>query len=245
MTSLGEPRLDAERNLLRGRWIHQLPAARAVDKNEFLASLVAGKTVVHAGCWGPAEWPQLELPSWVHGALSRTAARLIGIDINEDGVRQAIAAGYEAYVVDCQDPAAVRDLGIKTEVVVAGELIEHLEQPGRFLDAMHHLSDTLVVTTPNAFSLVNVVGVLLNREIINPDHIALYSWYTLTNILQRHGWRVRDAYVTHYLQGSSIVDPPPPPFRRWLVASFLRSQRLISRFRPFTAHGLLFVCDAC
>ncbi len=78
--------------------------------------------------------------AWLHEHLARDARELVGLDLDTAGVERARAQGYEAHVVDCRDAEAVRALGLgAADVVVAGEVIEHLDDPGAFLDGLHAL----------------------------------------------------------------------------------------------------------
>src|SRR5207244_1840868 len=84
---------------------------------------------------------------------------LVGLDLDEAGVEAARAQGYEAHAVDAQSAEAVRALHLpRADVVIAGELIEHLDAPGPFLRAMHELADELVLTTPNAYRVAHGVS---------------------------------------------------------------------------------------
>ena len=77
--------------------------------------------------------------------------------------------------------------------MVAGEIIEHLDDPGSFLDGLHHLvapGGQLILTTPNASGLLNGFAAMAGAEINHPDHVILFSWRTLTNLMSRHGWEV-------------------------------------------------------
>lgn len=232
------------------QWTHRMPKAPVVDRLQFLREFVAGKRVIHLGfadigCRGFQE----EMGSWLHAHLARTAKELVGIDLDEEGVETARREGYEAYAADCQDPQVLRRLGISpAEVVVAGELIEHLDTPGPFLDAMHYLvtpSGTLVVTTPNAYSLLNPMAALRRYEVVNPDHVALYSWYTLTNVLARHGWRVQ-RFLTYLLPPIGSREGRSSTRRLDVAAAraLLAAQRFLARYKgPFVADGLIAVCS--
>jgi len=108
------------------------------------------------------------------------------------GVSRARALGFEAHAADVEDREALAALGLApAEVVVAGELLEHLDRPGDFLEAVKSIVATdglLLVTTPNAHSLTNVFGALGGRELVNADHVSWLSWRTLETLLSRHGW---------------------------------------------------------
>lgn len=221
----------------------RLPKTRAVDRIQYLCAQVVGKRVIHVGFGGATAAQEHEALSafWLHGQIAGVAAGLVGIDIDERGVEAARALGYEAYAADCADARQLRRLGIqRSEVVLAGEVIEHMEEPGAFLDAMHELvapGGRLILTTPNAASLLNPLAAMGRYELINPTHVAVYSWYTLTNILDHHGWEVREFLTYHH---------PLPPSRAWsfgmATARILaRAQRLMARLWPFLDFGLIAV----
>jgi len=177
----------------QGTMVHKLPKAPLVDRIDDLVARAKGKRVIHVGFVDTGcRTMQESAGAWLHGHLNAVADSLVGIDIDEAGVKDADAAGYEAYVADCRDPEALAALGIdKADLVIAGEVIEHLDDPGAFLAGLHELvapGGVLIVTTPNAYGLFNVVASLARREINHPDHVMMFTWRTLTNLGARHGW---------------------------------------------------------
>lgn len=172
---------------------HVLPKARTVDRIAELVDLARGRRVIHVGFvdTGCAE-ANLGSDTWLHAHLDRSATSLVGIDVNEAGVAAAVADGYEAYAIDCRDSAALAEAGIApAPLVIAGEVIEHLDDPGSFLEGLHDLvapSGELVITTPNITGLFNTFAALANREINHPDHVVMFTWRTLVALAARHGW---------------------------------------------------------
>jgi hypothetical protein len=164
------------------------------------------------------------------------AKEIIGLDVNEEGVSAAWRAGYSAQAVDLSDPDATRDLSISGEVVVAGELIEHVESPGSFLEALHPLLEAggrLIITTPNASALSSPLLAMTSREYVNADHIAIYSWYTLTNLVSRHDWDV--SWVGTYRR---------PRSTSLLGRLAFAPENLLAEGWPFIAGGLIVVCQS-
>jgi hypothetical protein len=123
--------------------------------------------------------------------------------------------------------------------VIAGELLEHLDLPGAFLQAVKALvvpGGVLVLTTPNAHGLTNVLAGLAGRELVNADHVAWLSWRTLTTLLGRHGWRL-DELAFYRL-------PPAANGTRRQTALFNAYQTLahpLFRARPNLADGIVAV----
>jgi SAM-dependent methyltransferase len=228
----------------------RLPRTRAVDRIDYLVRLAAGRRVIHIGFAGEARERVDRLrtnPLWLHGRLAEAAATLVGLDVDLEAVERARATGFEAHVADAADRDSLRALlahGLDpAEVVIAGEVIEHLERPGEFLDAAHDLvapRGRLVVTTPNAASLLNPVAAAGRYELVNPDHVSFYSWYTLTNLLARHGWRVRDFVTYHFplareaWRGSGAAA---------MGRAMARVQRTLATVWPFLDFGLIAVAD--
>lgn len=226
--------------------VHRLPPAQIVDRTDHLVQTVSGRRAVHVGFVDSGCWEYHDrFDSWLHAHLDRSARHLVGLDLDVAGVQRAASLGFEAHAVDCSDPDAVAELGIEpAEVVVAGEVIEHLDDPGRFLTGLHDLvvpGGELVVTTPNASGLLNAgAAALAGYEVNHPDHVTLYSCFTLTNLLARHGWTTTtvSTYVPVLKEFSALRGR-----MRVLGAGarvVLGTERLLGRLgRPYAADGLI------
>jgi hypothetical protein len=176
------------------RWRHPLPRQGPLDRLQALVDAARGRRVVHVGFVDELFERKRAEGVWLHDRLAEVAASLVGLDSSADGVRRAAELGYEAHAVDAQSPEAVAALGLEpVDVVIAGEIVEHLDAPGPFLRALRVLvgdDGLLVVTTPNAYRLLNFVAPLSGAELVHPDHTAWHSPRTLTTLLERGGWRV-------------------------------------------------------
>jgi 2-polyprenyl-3-methyl-5-hydroxy-6-metoxy-1,4-benzoquinol methylase len=234
----------SDRNFSQLEMVHKLPPAALVDRFEYLRDVARNRRVVHVG-FVDAGCQELNVQSgaWLHEHLAGVTAELVGLDLDEAGVADAREQGYDAHAVDCRDIDAVRALGLApADVVVAGEVIEHLDDPGRFLDGLHSLvapGGVLVVTTPNAAGLVNAVALLGNVEVNHPDHVALYSCRTLDTMLRRHGWEPIEHAV--YLQQ---VKSAGTDTRTRILTTGARAvlglERFLARWgRPYAADGLI------
>ncbi len=89
----------------------------------------------------------------------------------------------------CAD-AMSADLDQKFDVIVAGEVIEHLVNPGRLLTNMRrHLKEdgVLIVTTPNPFYLHNFLHSMWSRKRVgwHPDHTSWFDPFVLQSMLRK------------------------------------------------------------
>ncbi len=226
---------------------HRLPDADLVDRVEFLVDAARDRRVIHVG-FADSRCSEFhtKLDAWVHDQLNDVSASLVGIDLDAVGVQDAVDDGFEAFAADCTKPDEVRSLGIEpAEVVIAGELIEHLDNPGGFLEASHHLvakGGRLIITTPNAHGLMNSGAAIAGFEVNHPDHVTLYSYVTLKKMLQNHGWIVERAAT--YVPEVKSTDRMSGRLKALSIGAraVLGAERLLARLgRPFVADGLIVV----
>lgn len=182
---------------LRYTPLERLDVPRPVERIGYIAAACAGRRVLDLGAMDETAWESKRgRGTWLHEQISRTAASVDGIDnsalIPPEGLRTAPNAVIRRG--DVGDPAQlVAGLADAPDVVVAGELIEHLENPLQFLRriaAIERLCGrTLFLTTPNATALHNVLVGLARRESMHHDHLCVLSYKTLTTLCVRAGFR--------------------------------------------------------
>ena len=178
--------------------------------------------------------------TWLHEVVASEARETVGVDADTAGVERARELGFDAYAADVEDREALASLGLEpADVVVAGELLEHLDRPGDFLEAVKGLvapGGVLLLTTPNAHSLTNVLGALAGREFVNVDHVSWLSWRTLETLLTRHGWRLESLAYYRFPQVESGGRAA-----RMLFNAYQAIATPLFKLRPNLADGLLVV----
>lgn len=221
--------------------IHRLPPARCVNRTVYLTERCRGRSVLHVGFVDQGYRDmQDRAGAWLHEHLAAAASRLVGVDVDAAGVAAARDAGYDAHVVDCRDADAVAAAGVEpAELVVAGEVIEHLDSPGEFLDGLHSLvapDGRLVLTTPNAAGLFNTVAALANVEVNHPDHVVSFTWRTLSRLLADHGFTVEET-------ATFVPAVKDRGIRAVGARAITGVERVAGRLgRPFLAEGLIVTC---
>lgn len=82
------------------------------------------------------------------------------------------------------------------DTIVAGEVIEHLENPTLFLIGCRKIlksTGTLLVTTPNPYHWTTVLGnALFSRSGMEFGHINLFPFRTMVSLMRHSGWDVVD-----------------------------------------------------
>lgn len=162
-----------------------------------MSELVRGKSVLDVGC--AEHSAELEkLDTWLHKNLRQSASRIVGLDCQAEAVEELKRRGYDMVAGD----AMTADLGERFDVVTAGEIIEHVENPGMLLrNLKRHLKPDgiLVLSTPNAFFPLHLVESLWMSPNIrwNHEHVSWYCYFTLDNMVKRCGFSdVRCYYLT-------------------------------------------------
>lgn len=170
-----------------------------VQRLELIKTICDGKKVLHLGC---TNWPYtvdaIEAGTLLHKDLAEVSRELYGFDFDQEGIDVLASKGFDnLYRADLEKLDEV-DLNETFDVIIAGEMIEHLNNPGLFLNGIKRFmghETQLVITTINAYSAMRffVYG-LRGRggalEPVHPDHVAYYSYSTLKLMLDRHGFNV-------------------------------------------------------
>ena len=154
---------------------------------------IKGKKVLDIGCCASTEKNLLKR----HNEYKKTAKEIIGIDYNKQLLKIAIEKGNKnLHCVDVTDGQTVNDFMLqfgKFDTIVCTDVIEHISNPGLFLDNLKKLltdKGKVYLTTPNARSTRWYAMYVRNRIKINDDHVAWYDTFTLKVLLKRHGLKI-------------------------------------------------------
>ena len=109
----------------------------------------------------------------------------LGVDIDPEGAAVLNKQGYHVIVADVE----TMDLGKQFDTIVAGEIIEHLENPGLFLRNMHkHLKPggVIIVSTPNPFYAGSAWKIWrYGRPAVHEEHMGWQDPTTLSQLLKQ------------------------------------------------------------
>jgi 2-polyprenyl-3-methyl-5-hydroxy-6-metoxy-1,4-benzoquinol methylase len=178
-----------------------------VDRVTYILENCRGKHVLHLGC---TDWPYTEKKAasgvLLHGMISKVAASLVGVDADRDGIEWFQKNGFpNTYYDNVENLSHPSVCGNKYDLILAGEIIEHLENPGLFLRSIQKLMtpDTdLIITTINAYCFFRFLYYLLGRELVHPDHNYYFSPIVLRKLITRCGLDVKD--LRYYPVGKEI-----------------------------------------
>jgi SAM-dependent methyltransferase len=114
------------------------------------------------------------------GALTRAylnGNEVVGVDADREALAEAAKLGIETRWADLDEPLPFADASF--DVVVAGELLEHLRDPHRLVAEAGRVlrpGGTFVASVPNAYRLKNRLRFLIGRKPEDdPTHLQMFS----------------------------------------------------------------------
>ncbi|HEV8543030.1 MAG TPA: class I SAM-dependent methyltransferase [Verrucomicrobiae bacterium] len=170
------------------------PPARLIPRIPRIQELCRGKRVLDVGCCNHSNFEHLEEGGFLHAEIAKVAAAVVGFDNDIESIKEMVAHGFKVIEGNAENiPAA--NLG-EFDVIVAGELIEHLSNAGLFLDSAHASlkpGGLLVSTVPNAWAFSRIKQLYKGLDDTlwtHPQHTCWYSRATALELFQRHGFKV-------------------------------------------------------
>lgn len=188
MTTIAELRnsLSGPSEEYRRKQLHAVPEAKVVNREEFILSRVAGKVVLDIGASGR-----------MHEAICKAARFTYGIDrpCGKPWGQSDVVLGGRCNIyldLDLDERLPRYD---EVEIIVCGEVIEHLSNPGWFLKRLRGgYRCPVIITVPNAFCDSGRRQLEGGIENVNSDHVAYYSFHTLSELVRREGYKIREHY---------------------------------------------------
>jgi SAM-dependent methyltransferase len=220
--------------------LERLTVKRPVRRTPFVTERCRDRVVLDLGCRDETALMKTDTPHWLHGEIVKVAKRVVGVDYSEQVPPEGIATGPSSRI-ERGDVTRLEEVvrNVDFEVIVAGELLEHLQDPLAFLCQLRRLypGRELVLTTPNATSLSNVLLALASRESNHHDHLQIFSIKTLNTLCLRAGfqdWEIipYHVYFTEMLLRSTGL-------RRLFVRTSENLVNLAERIFPMLSGGLI------
>lgn len=169
----------------------KLSAARSknlIDSRiDYLRDLVADKDVLDIGVVAhDADFA--DDSNWLHKYLYQSAKNVLGVDILEDEVDKLRSKGFN---VICND-LIKEPLNLKFDVIICGEVLEHLDAPGYLLAncaKMLNSGGRVIITVPNPWYIGFMIKNIFKGKSFqdNADHVSWFDACTLCELGERHG----------------------------------------------------------
>ncbi|MHC4962291.1 MAG: class I SAM-dependent methyltransferase [Planctomycetota bacterium] len=166
-----------------------------VEKNELISSVCRNKKVLDLGCIDHSYQTALGLgDQWLHKQIKSVASELTGLDVLAEDAMKLKEYGFDIVAGNAENFC----LNQKFDVIVAGDLIEHLSNIGMFLQCIKkHMDDNsmFIFTTPNPFNIEqSMSAVFANQISVNAQHTCWLSPHVCWELLTREGFDIKGFY---------------------------------------------------
>jgi len=174
-------------------------APSVVDKGDFIQDMCRGKTVLDMGCVCHDE-AFYNRDDWLHARIKSVAKESLGVDYLKADVEKLRQKGFN---VICADVTRKINTGKKFDVIVAGDIIEHLVNFEGFFENLTRLlvpGGKVVISTPNPFYAGEFHYVSFKcAYLVNPEHTCWIDPMAMQQLVTRLGFEIEDI---HFLKGS-------------------------------------------
>jgi 2-polyprenyl-3-methyl-5-hydroxy-6-metoxy-1,4-benzoquinol methylase len=175
---------------------YRLPG-QLVDRVDYILKACVGKKVLHLGCadYGSSgDWENtLRTGRWLHAKIERVAREVIGVDSSVEAIK-VLKEKHNIENLFVGDAQQLEKLGKGCfDIIVAGEIIEHLSCPGNFLNSARTIlrnNGEIIITTVNAYCVRRFCRIPFGVESVHPDHVAYYSHRTIERLADIHGFEM-------------------------------------------------------
>jgi hypothetical protein len=197
---------------LKYETLERLSVPRPVDRLAYAQAFCRGRRVLDIGCLDETALQKRDTSHWLHGRIATVARSVIGIDLSDQIPADGLTTGPDARIfrgngLDPRAPGLVDD---EIEVIVAGEFIEHIEQPIAFIAGLKQRfpGRELLLSTPNGIAIANTLCGMIGSEAQHPDHIHVFTYKILHTVCRRAGLAEFEIipyrfYATELILGSS------------------------------------------
>lgn len=226
---------------IRYETLAKMPVGRPVDRLAYIAKLCRKKTVLDVGCYDETALSKRDTEHWLHGRICALASRVVGIDSSNQIPLDGIRTGKNSIIHrgDGVDIAPEIIQSENFEIIVAGEFIEHIENPLHFFKNMKQAfpGRELVISTPNGVCFANTLLGSIGREVQHPDHLHNFTFKILNTLCQRAGFEEWEIIPYQFYATEMILQTRG--MRRGFVILVQQCIRVVERLFPLLSFGYI------
>lgn len=226
---------------LKYETLEKLPVGRPVDRLSYIAERCRDKVVLDVGCFDETALQKRDTQHWLHGRLRALARRVVGVDSSAGIPPEGIVTGSNA-VIHRGDGVDIEERLLRSDdfqVIVAGEFIEHIDDPLRFFRNIKRAfpGRELVISTPNGACFANTLLGAIGREVQHHDHLHNFSFKILNTLCRRAGFQDWEIVPYRFYATEMILQSQGA--KRTLARLVERCIRQVERMFPLLSFGYI------
>jgi len=161
--------------------------ASICHKEKIILEFCRNKSVLDVGCIGQDK--SLNSQDWLHQRIKSVASELVGADTDTIHLAELKQKGFHI-----SHPQELEGLNKKFDVIVMADVIEHVDDITAFLRfymVFLKQNGSIVITTPNPFSIRQFFSILLyGKPSCNPEHTSWLDPLTMSELSSRVNLRL-------------------------------------------------------
>jgi len=173
-----EKETGAQSAAYKEKMLHPVPETKVVDRDKFIIEACKDKVVIDIGCTGTNS------PTQLHQAILKVGKEVWGIDKEKCDTPHFIEMDVEM--------GDFNSITVKPDVVICGELLEHLSNAGLFMTNLKAFACPIIITVPNALTIAGYKHIDKHVENVSKDHVAYYSYTTFKELARRHDFKITE-----------------------------------------------------
>ena len=164
----------------------KLAVKKPVERVSYIANICINKNVLDLGCFDETALIKENSSNYLFQQISAVSKLHIGIDNSKLLPPEGITYSENVKILH-GDIYDLNKMGLEQynfDIIIAGELIEHLPNTLAFFQNLKRDSagKRIICSTPNTTSFSNMVLALFKRESCHIDHYQVYSYKTLNTL---------------------------------------------------------------
>lgn len=155
------------------------------DRIRNFCTLAKGLNVLDVGVVGHFAEAR-DNSKWLHGNLQKVAESITGVDILDQQIESLNQKGFNVKKLDI----TADTLNEKFDIIIVGDVIEHVQCPGRLVENCSKMLGTngvLAISTPNPWYLNVLLKSIFGRQPFtdSADHVAWFDPSTMRELGER------------------------------------------------------------
>lgn len=179
-----------------------------ISRIKFFEDQCKNMNVLHLGCSsGKYIQDRIDRGSFLHKILDKYATKIYGLDIDEKSLEIMKNLGFDNLFLGNVEKLDEVDFKTKFDVVIAGDLLEHITCPGSMLEGVKPLLNEggkFIISTNNAFGIHYQLKRWMGSYSEHIEHVCFYSPETLYHTFERHGFKVQQLFGAFTVSPNTI-----------------------------------------
>ena len=192
--------------------LFRVPKVKTVmGRMNFVLNRCKGKKVLHLGCVDEGSTAErIKSGELLHFKLIDVATEVIGVDISKKGIQLLQEHGADNLVWgNIEQIDEIKELrGHNFDIILLTEVLEHLNNPGFFLQGVKKLFDRntiMILTVPNGLRLSGLMHQIKGYEFVHPDHNYWFSYMTVKTLMKKNGYNIEEMLVYSFFNSQLTV----------------------------------------